>query len=104
MTLPVPGWFPKEGRGGLPLENDLARKVWCGAYSSFSRSCIWRTLREGEHVPGGSSARVSFRFPRLFDQIVKALVVPRPGDRAVCRKFGKERLLPQEQLTVLFFV
>ena len=27
MVLPVPGRFPKEGRGGLPLAHDLARKV-----------------------------------------------------------------------------
>jgi len=27
MVLPVPGRFPKEGRGGLPLAHDLACKV-----------------------------------------------------------------------------
>ena len=27
MVLPVPVRFPKEGRGGLPLAHDLARKV-----------------------------------------------------------------------------
>ena len=62
------------------------------------------THRPGRDASFGSSAYVSFRFTHLLDQVVEALVMLRPGNRAMRQKFGKERFLPQEQLMILFFV